>query len=142
VSGKRNIEQISDTLSVIDYFQLQHFITEFNWYASNAIDLTAKQVSKTLSKHNLIGLIINETVSLKKEDKSIGVRWLYCGNVGKTANSQVGKMTCSSNGDYAWIDNALLYLLQDWWSGHYDVMKQGYMAFKTKIEIEHDILSH
>jgi predicted RNA-binding protein with PIN domain len=28
VSQQRNIEQISDTLAVADYFQLQHFITE------------------------------------------------------------------------------------------------------------------
>jgi hypothetical protein len=97
--------------------------------------LTAKQASKTLSKRNLSGLIIDETGTVKEGDKRIGVRWQYCSNVGKTANSQVGKMTSSINGDYAWMDNALLYLLQDWCSGQYDVIKQRYMTLKRKLKL-------
>jgi SRSO17 transposase len=108
VSGKRNIEQISDTLAVVDYFQLQHFITESDWDAHDAIDLTAKQTSKTLPKCKLTGLIIDETGTVKKGDKSVGVGWQYCGNVGKTANSQVCVMVCLSNGDYASMVDARL----------------------------------
>ena len=74
-------------MAVVDYFQLQHFITESNWDAHDAIDLTAKQTSKTLPKRKLTGLIIDETGTVKKGDKSVGVGWQYCGNVGKTANS-------------------------------------------------------
>ncbi len=83
VSKQRNIEQISDSLAGADYFQLQHFITESKWDTRDAIDLTAKQTSKTLPKRKLSGLIIDETGTVKKGDKRVGVGWQYCGNVCK-----------------------------------------------------------
>jgi len=146
VSGQKNIEQISDTLAEADYFQLQHFITESNWDARDAIDLTAKQTSKTLPKLKLTGLIIDETGTVKKGVKSVGVGWQYCGNVGKTANSQVGVMACLSNGDYASMVDARLYLPQDWCSDPIRCQEAGIpeenRTFKTKIEIAYDILLH
>jgi SRSO17 transposase len=65
------------------------------------LDLTAKLTSKTLPKRKLTGLIIDDTGVVKKGDKSVGAGWLYCGNAGTTANSQVCVMACLSNGDHA-----------------------------------------
>lgn len=42
-------------------------------------------------------LIIDGTGTLKKGGESVGVGWQYCGNVGKTANSQVAVMACLGN---------------------------------------------
>ena len=146
VSRLRNIEQISDTLGTRDYFQLQHFITESNWDAQNAIDLAAKQTSKALPKRKLTGLIIDETGTVKKGEKSVGVGWQYCGNVGKTANSQVCVMACLSNGDHASMVDARLYLPQDWCSDPRRCQEAGIpgvnRVFKTKLEIAYDILLH
>jgi len=51
----------------------------------------------------LTGLILDETGMEKKGDKSVGVGHQCCGNVGKTANSQVAVMACLSNVDFASI---------------------------------------
>jgi SRSO17 transposase len=146
VSPLRNIEQISDSLEGSDYYQLQHFITESNWDARDAIDLAAIQTSKTLPKLKLTGLIIDETGTVKKGDKSVGVGWQYCGNVGKIANSQVCVMACLSNGDYASMVDARLYLAQDWCNDPLRCKEAGIpkenRTFKTKIELAHDILLH
>jgi len=72
VSQQRNIEQICDSLSGADYFQMQHFITESNWDARAVIDLTALKTNKTLPKQKLTGLIIDETGTVKQDDKSVG----------------------------------------------------------------------
>lgn len=146
VSQLRNIEQISDTLGTTDYFQLQHFITESNWSAQNLIDLAAKQTSKALPKRKLTGLIIDETGTVKKGEKSVGVGWQYCGNVGKTANSQVCVMACLSNGDYASMVDSRLYLPKDWSDDPMRCQEAGIpradRIFRTKLEIAYDMLLH
>jgi len=113
-SHRCNIEEISDTLLESNYFQMQHFISDSNWSYRDAIDVAAKQTSKSLPKTKLTGLIIDETGTEKKGDKSVGVGHQYCGNVGKTANSQVAVMGCLSNGDFASMVDARLYLPEDW----------------------------
>jgi len=80
---------------------MQHFISESNWDARAVIDKSAMETSKALPKRKLTGLIIDETGTVKKGNKSVGVGWQYCGNVGKIANSQVAVMACLSNGDFA-----------------------------------------
>lgn len=55
------------------------------------------QVSGLLPVRKLTGLIIDETGVLKKRDKSIGVCWQYCGNVGKTTNCQVAAVAYFRN---------------------------------------------
>jgi SRSO17 transposase len=146
VSHLRNIEQISDTLGTADYFQLQHFITESNWNERDVIDLSARLTSKALPKRKLTGLIIDETGTVKKGDKSVGVGWQYCGNVGKTANSQVCVMACLSNGDYASMIDAQLYLPKDWIDDPDRCQEAGIpgvnRVFKTKLEIAYDMLLH
>jgi SRSO17 transposase len=146
ISQQRNIEQICDNLSGTDYFQMQHFITESNWDARTVIDLAALKTSKTLPKQKLTGLIIDETGTVKQGDKSVGAGWQYCGNVGKIANSQVAVMACLSNGDYASMIDAQLYLPEDW-AYHPARCKtagipKSCQMFKTKIEIAWDIILH
>jgi SRSO17 transposase len=94
-SHRCNIEEISDTLLESNYFQLQHFISDSNWSYRDTIDITAKETSSSLRKVNLTGLLLDETGTEKKGDKSVGVGWQYCGNVGKKANSQVAVMAWS-----------------------------------------------
>lgn len=146
MSNLRNIEQITDTLGATDYFQMQHFITESKWRERDVMDLTARLTSMTLPKRKLTGLIIDETGTVKKGDKSVGVGWQYCGNVGKTANSQVCVMACLSNGDFASMIDTRLYLPKDWIEDA-DRCKQAGIpeaarVFKTKLEHAYDILVH
>jgi SRSO17 transposase len=145
-SQRNNIEQICETLGDFDYFKMQHFISESNWSARDAINQAAVQTSQVLPKRKLTGLILDETGVEKKGDKSVGVGWQYCGNVGKLANSQVAVMACLSNGDFASLVDARLYLTQDWINNPSRCDKAGIplgdRIFKTKIEIAREIILH
>jgi len=125
---------------------MQHLISESNWNAQDAIDLAAKQTSKTLPKLILTGLIIDETGTVKKGEKIVGVGWQYCRNSGKTANSQVCVMVCLSNGDHASIIDSRLYLPKDWIDDADRCQEAGIpevnMVFKTKLEVAYDTLLH
>jgi len=125
---------------------MQHFITESKWDGRMVIDQVAGEVSKSLPKKKLTGLIIDESGWVKKGNKSVGVGWQYCGNVGKTANSQVAVFACLSNGDFASMVDARLYLPKDWCDIPLRCEKAGIpkenMAFKTKLELARDIIKH
>lgn len=146
LSHRRNIEQISDTLLESDYFSLHHFISGSQWDYRKAIDQAAIETSRSLPFKKLTGLIIDETGTVKKGDKSVGVGWQYCGNVGKTANSQVAVMACLSNGDFASLVDARLYLPKDWTQDKSRCILAGIpkeeRAFKTKLEIAYEMILH
>jgi len=141
----RNIERISENLGA-HYHQMQHFITESNWNGRAIIDKVAKEVEKVLPKSKLTGLIIDESGWVKKGDKSVGVGHQYCGNVGKTANSQVAVFACLSNGDFASMVDARLYLPKDWCDDPSRCNQAGIpkeeQIFKTKLELASDIIRH
>ena len=125
---------------------MQHFISDSNWDARAVIDKSAMETSHALPKRKLTGLIIDETGTVKKGDKSVGVGWQYCGNAGKTANSQVAVMACLSNGDFASMVDARLYLPWDWCNDNRrcDEAKipDENRSFKTKAELAFDIVQH
>ena len=142
-SELRNIERISEDLDA-NYHQMQHFITESNWDERTVIDQVSREVSSILPKMKLTGLIIDESGWVKKGDKSVGVGWQYCGNVGKISNSQVAVFACLSNGDFASMVDARLYLPEDWCDDPIRCEEAGIpkenRAFKTKLELAVDII--
>ncbi len=146
ISNLRNIERICEEQVDADYFQMQHFITNSNWNAREAIDHSAVLTSRSLPKRKLTGLIIDETGTVKKGKGSVGVGWQYCGNVGKTANSQVAVVGCLSNGDFASMTDARLYLPEDWCNDPNRCEEVGIpdecRVFKTKTELAYDIVQH
>lgn len=141
----RNIERISEKLDE-NYHRMQHFITESNWDGRAVIDKVAQEVNNTLPRRKLTGLILDESGWVKKGYKSVGVGHQYCGNVGKNANCQVAVFACLSNGDFASMVDARLYLPKDWSDNHdrCDEAKipKGKSIFKTKLELAADIVRH
>ena len=141
----RNIGRISEDTGV-DYFQMQHFITESKWDARDLIDKVAGSVSSILPKRKMTGLIIDESGWVKKGDKSVGVGHQYCGNVGKVSNSQVAVFACLSNGDFASMIDARLFLPKDWCNDTKRCQEAGIpqegMAFRSKLELASEIISH
>jgi len=137
-SNMRNIERISEELGA-NYHQMQHFITESNWNGREVIDKVAKDVSTSLPKFKLAGMVIDESGWVKKGDKSVGVGHQYYGNVEKTANSQVAVFACLSNGDFASMIDARLYLPKDWCDDPDRCDEAGIpekeRLFKTKLEL-------
>lgn len=125
---------------------MQHFISDAKWDARTVINKAALQTSSSLPKRKLTGLILDETGVEKKGNDSVGVGWQYCGNVGKTANSQVAVMACLSNGDFASLVDAQLYLPQDWIDDPVRCDKVGIpeerRVFKTKPELAAQIVEN
>ena len=144
-SELNNIERISETLDA-DYHAMHHFISDSNWDARAVMDQVAKDVSQSLPKQTLTGLLIDESGWVKKGDKSVGVGHQYCGNVGKTANSQVAVFGCLCNGKHASLVDTRLYL-PDSWTSDGERCKKAHIpieerVFKTKQELAADIIKH
>lgn len=59
----------------VDYFQMQHFITESNWDAKAMMYQIEAHIVSLLPRRKMTGLIIDETGWVKKGDKSVGVGW-------------------------------------------------------------------
>ncbi len=142
-SQLRNIEQIPEDTGA-DYHQMQHFITESNWEAREVINQVASEVSTIFPKRKLTGLIIDESGWVKKGNKSVGVGWQYCGNVGKIPNSQVAVFACLSYGDFASMVDARLYLPKDWCDDPDRCEEAGIpkenRSFKIKLDLAIDII--
>jgi SRSO17 transposase len=140
-----NIERISEKMSA-DYHQMQHFITESPWDHRELIDKVGLDVSGLLPKRKLTGLIIDESGWEKKGDKSVGVSRQYCGNVGKVSNCQVAVFGALSNGDFASMVDARMYLPSSWCQDLERCEKAGIpeadRIFKKKWEIGIDIIEH
>lgn len=143
-SSDRNIERICESLPNVGYHQMQHFISDSNWDARAIINKVAQDVGQLLPQRKLTGLIIDETGTSKKGDKSVGVGWQYCGNVGKVSNSQVSVMACLSNGDFASMADARLFLPKDWCNSPARCEKakipKGNRGFKSKLELAYEIV--
>jgi len=140
-----NIERISEKMSS-DYHQMQHFITESPWDHRELIDKAALDVSGSLPNRKLTGLIIDESGWEKKGEKSVGVSRQYCGNVGKVCNCQVAVFGALSNGDFASMVDARMYLPQEWcedWARCEEAgIPEESRRFKKKWEIGIDIIEH
>jgi SRSO17 transposase len=145
VSELSNIERISEEMFA-NYHQMQHFISDSPWDHRKLIDQVAIDVSRSLPKQKLTGLIIDESGWEKKGDKSVGVAHQYCGNVGKVANSQVAVFGALSNGDFASMVDARLYLPQSWCEDsvrcHGAGIPEDERKFKMKWQIALDIIRH
>jgi FOG: Transposase len=145
MSELSNIERISEEMFA-DYHQMQHFVSESPWDYRKLMDQVALDVSRSLPKRKLTGLIIDESGWEKKGKKSVGVSPQYCGNVGKVANSQVAVFGALSNGDFASMVDARLYLPQAWCDDELRCREAGIpeedRIFKPKWEIAIDIIRH
>lgn len=145
LSDLNNIERISETLET-DYHKLQHFISESTWDARSLIDQVSMIVSGMMPHDTLTGLLIDESGWVKKGTKSVGVAHQYCGNVGKTANSQVAVFACLCNKKYAALVDTRLYLPKSWIRDKARCQEAGIpheeQVFKTKTELALDIIKH
>ena len=125
---------------------MQHFISNSPWDHRELIDKVAFDVSQSLPKRKLTGLLIDESGWEKKGDKSVGVSPQYCGNVGKVANSQVAVFGALSNGDFASMVDARLYLPQSWSEDSVRCEEAGIpeeeREFRMKWEIALEIVRH
>ncbi len=89
---------------------------------------------------------IDESGTVKKGDKSVGVARQYCGSVGKVENSQVGVYLGYSNPDGGYgLISSRLFMPEKWFGDDYKerrtecLVPEG-LTFQTKPEIAMDLL--
>ena len=145
MSEQSNIERISEEMFA-NYHQMQHFISDSPWDHRALMDQVALDVSSSLPRRKLTGLLIDESGWEKKGDKSVGVSPQYCGNVGKVSNSQVAVFGALNNGDFASMVDARLYLPESWCNDPARCDEAGIpeeeRVFKKKWEIALEIIRH
>jgi SRSO17 transposase len=140
----RNIEKMTDGYPGEDYYKIQHFISESPWSAKDCMASAAQDVNALFAGHRQVALIIDESGEEKKGTKSVGVGHQYCGNLGKTCNSQVAVFAALASGGMASIIDARLYLPKSW-AGDPERCKAAHIpkadiVFKTKTELALEII--
>lgn len=71
-SELNNIERISETLDA-EYHAMHHIISDSNWDARAVMNQVAKDVSQSLPKQTLTGLLIDESGWVKRVTKALGL---------------------------------------------------------------------
>lgn len=140
----RNIEKMTDGYSKEDYYKIQHFISESPWSAEDAMASAAIDVNQLFEDRKHVALVIDESGEEKKGIESVGVGHQYCGNLGKTCNSQVAVYGALASDNMVSIIDTRLYLPKSWTSDAERCDKVGIpddkRDFKTKPELALEII--
>src|ERR1035437_1682823 len=104
----------------------------------------AKDVNALFEGQGHVALIIDESGEEKKGDKSVGVGHQYCGNLGKTCNSQVAVFGALASDNMVSIIDTRLYLPKSW-TDDPERCKNAHIpeqeiVFKTKTELALEII--
>jgi SRSO17 transposase len=143
VSDKRNCQKISKKVDR-NHQSLNHFISESPWDWTKISEPLSRLFIKALPTSWLadLSLSIDESGIPKKGKHSVGVAHQYCGQLGKSANSQVGVyagLVC--RGFYGLID-ALLYLPKSWCDRRDVDIPLERRTHKTKIQLALELILH
>lgn len=140
----RNIEKMTDGYPQADYYKIQHFISESPWSAADAMASAAKDVNTLFAGRKNVALVIDESGEEKKGNESVGVGHQYCGNLGKTCNSQSAVYGALVADDLVSIIDTRLYLPKSWTDDEKRCDKVGipkeWQVFKTKTKLALDII--
>ena len=140
----RNIEKMTDGYSKEDYYKIQHFISESPWSAGDAMADAAKDVNRLFDGRKYVALVIDESGEEKKGVESVGVGHQYCGNLGKTCNSQVAVYGALTSDRQVSIIDTRLYLPKSWTDDAERCDKVGipkeHRDLKTKPELALEII--
>lgn len=140
----RNIEKMTDGHPKEDYYKIQHFISESPWSARDAMASAAQDVNRLFEGRKHVALVIDESGEEKKGNDSVGVSHQYCGNLGKTCNSQSAVYAALVADDLVSIIDTRLYLPKSWTDDEKRCDKAGipkeYQVLKTKTALALDII--
>jgi SRSO17 transposase len=124
---------------------LQFFMKDAKWDDQKALTIYQQGLAQKIS-HPEGMFTIDESGSMKKGEKSVGVARQYCGSVGKVENSQVGVYLgySSPDGGYGLISSRL-FMPEKWFGDDYEERRGECLVpedleFQTKPEIAMDLL--
>src|SRR5215207_5785626 len=86
-SERKSLQPMAACLGLSGHDQLQHFIASPAWDDAPLWRVLAEQADRLVGGPDAV-LVIDDTALPKKGTLSVGVAWLYCGQLGKRANCQ------------------------------------------------------
>lgn len=110
---------------------MQHFVSQGSWQDQIILAHHWQEVNQDLGDENGVA-IVDSSGFPKKGDESVGVKRQWCGELGKTANCQVGVfLSYASEQGYTLI-NRRLYLPKEW------AEDEAYAERRTKCGVPED----
>lgn len=111
---------------------MQHFLGEGSWQDKTILAQHWREVNQDLGDENGVA-IIDSSGFPKQGNESVGVKRQWCGQLGKTANCQVGVFVSYASQHGYTLVNHRLYLPQEW------VENKEYEERRAKCGIPKDI---
>lgn len=143
------MERMEEEVDSSEYRRYQHFITNSKWDHLGVIRDVQTQASDILAGQKEInglpvGLLIDESSTVKKGNESVGVSRQYAGSVGKVDNCQVGVYGSLCNDTSTTLVNEKLFLPESWTKDTRRCDKAGIpkdkREFKTKPQLALEII--
>ena len=134
-TGRKNGWQLAEYLGDETPDGVQHLLARAAWGADAVRDDLTRYVADHLGQPDGV-LVVDETGSLKKGTKSVGVGRQYSGTAGRVENCQVGVFLGYVTGRGRALLDRALYLPKDWAAGRRRRKAAGVpkdVAFATKL---------
>lgn len=131
---ERMVEAVADS----EWQSMQHFLSHSPWEHRPVQDQIAKDADRLLGGSPDTGFMFDETGIPKKGEMSVGVARQWCGNLGKTENSQTAVFGALSMGPHVALIDERLYLPKEWTDNKKRCQKAGVpddIEFKTKSQL-------
>ena len=90
---RKSVEPMAARVAPGDVQQLHHFVSTSPWDTAPLEEELVRQADQLLGGPQAV-LVVDDTALVKQGRHSVGVARQYCGQLGKTANSDVRRQCC------------------------------------------------
>jgi len=118
---------------------LQHFLTNSSWNDQLVIDQVAQETDQLIGGKKDSCLIIDESGTPKKGNKSVGVARQWCGQLGKIENCQVGVYSVLGFKDHVAPIGSRLFLPKAWVNDEKRCIEAGIPHEHIEFHRKHDL---
>ncbi len=132
-ASKKNMERVAEAVPDCDDRALQRFLTNSTWEDQRVVEQITHDANSLLGGHVGSCLIIDESAMPKKGKNSVSVSRQWCGQLGKTANYQVGVYSILCRCDYAVPIGFRLFLPQCWIDAKMSVFPTSLSSSKANL---------
>ena len=108
------MERMAEAIPGSDDQVFQHFLTNSPWDDQGVVDQVASDTNGLIGGKKDSCLLIDETGTPKKGDKSVGVSRQWCGQLGKVDNCQTGVFTVLNFKEHSVPIGHRLFLPEAW----------------------------
>ena len=136
---KKNMERMAEAIPGSDDQVFQHFLTNSPWDDQGVVDQVASDTTGLIGGKKDSCLLIDETGTPKKGDKSVGVSRQWCGQLGKVDNCQTGVFTVLNYKEHAVPIGHRLFLPEAWVNDEKRCVEAGVPQEYIEFHRKHDL---